>query len=108
MSFGRRTARPGWRVLLGGAVVLWLAAGAVLAQGAFYVEEVKEGRIYVFNLMNVYEDWKKTGEMGKSITRIGAGPNGETLVFDSEDAIHLYNFRHGLQGEVILKPVEKV
>ncbi|MGH9868307.1 MAG: porin [Candidatus Polarisedimenticolia bacterium] len=107
MSFGRRTTRPGWRALLAGVAVLWLAGGGVLAQGAFYVEELKDGRIYVFNLMSVYDEWKKTGEMGKSITRVGAGPNGETLVFDSEEAIHLYNFRHGLQGEVIFKPVEK-
>jgi len=90
-------------------VMLAFAAGGreLLAQGAFYVEVPKDGRIYVFNQMKVYEEWSKSGEMGKSITRIGAGPSGETLVFDSEDAIHLYNFRHGLPGEVITKPEEK-
>ncbi len=71
------------------------------AQGAFYVEIPKEGRIYVFNNMAAYEEFKSTGEMGKSITRIGAGPKGETLVFDSEEAIHLYNFKHDLPGEVM-------
>jgi len=91
------------------AMVAALAATTLQsrAQGSFYVEAPKDGRIYVFNIMKVYEEWTKTGEMGKSITRIGAGPNGETLVFDSEEAIHLYNFRHGLPGEVILKPEEK-
>ncbi|HKY33298.1 MAG TPA: porin [Candidatus Polarisedimenticolia bacterium] len=91
------------------AVALLLAAGAAAgwAQGSFYMEVPKEGRIYVFNLMTVYEEWRKTGEMGKSITRVGAGPAGETLIFDSEEAIHLYNFRHGLPGEVLIKPEEK-
>lgn len=71
------------------------------AQNAFYVEETKDGRIYVFNNPKIYSDWKASGEMGKSITRIGAGPNGETIVFDSEEALHLYNFKHNIPGEVI-------
>jgi len=79
----------------------------LLAQGSFYAEVPKDGRIYVFNQMAVYESWKTSGEMGKAITRIGAGPNGETLVFDSEEAIHLYNFKHDLPGEVMTKPEEK-
>ena len=65
------------------------------AQGSFYMEVPKEGRIFVFNNMKVYNDWVQSGELGVSITRIGAGPNGETLVFDSEEAVHLYNFKHG-------------
>ena len=73
------------------------------AQGTFYMEETKDGRIYVFNNMKAYDEWKKGGEMGKSITRVGAGPNGETIVFDSEEAIHLYNFKHNLPGEVMIK-----
>jgi hypothetical protein len=89
------------------ALVMLSGWSATRAQGAFYMEEARDGRIYVFNLMSVYEEWKKTGEMGKSITRVGAGPKGETIVFDSEEAIHLYNFRHGLPGEVILKAPEK-
>lgn len=88
-------------------VVLAALAGPVLAQGAFYMEVAKDGRIYVFNQMKAYEEWLKTGEMGRSITRVGAGPAGETLVFDSEEAIHLYNFRHDLPGEVMIKPEEK-
>jgi hypothetical protein len=71
------------------------------AQNAFYVEETKDGRIYVFNNPKAYTDWKASGEMGKSITRIGAGPNGETIVFDSEEALHLYNFKHNIPGEVL-------
>jgi hypothetical protein len=85
-----------------------LAAGRdARAQGAFYAEEAKEGRIYVFNDMTAYSNWQKTGEAGKSITRVGACPQGETIVFDSEEAIHLYNFRHNLPAEVFEKKEEK-
>ncbi|MBI2838426.1 MAG: hypothetical protein HYX75_08935 [Acidobacteria bacterium] len=85
---------------------LILPRGAV-AQGAFYQEEVRDGRIYVFNNMVSYDNWRKSGEMGVAITRLGAGPAGETIIFDTEEAIHLYNFRHNLQGEVMIKPAEK-
>ena len=36
---------------------------------------------------------------GPRIERPGYGPHGETVVFDSEDAINLYNYKHGLPGE---------
>lgn len=87
--------------------LLTLMPQEVRAQGSFYAEETKDGRIYVFNLMKVYRDWKESGEMGVSITRPGAGPNGETMVFDSNEAIHLYNFKHDLPPEVMIQPEEK-
>jgi hypothetical protein len=74
------------------------------AAGFFYVEEVKEGRIYVFADMNNYRNWQHTGELEVRVTRIGAGPNGETIVADSEDALQMYYFKHNLPGEVIEKP----
>ena len=40
-----------------------------------------------------------SGEMGKSITMIGCGPNGETVVFENETALDLYNFKHNLPAE---------
>lgn len=89
------------------ALCLAIATPPARAQGAFYREARKDDRIYVFNQMRVWEEWQTTGEMGKSITRIGAGPSGETIVFDSEEAIHLYNFKHDLPGEVIVKTEEK-
>lgn len=76
---------------------------AVLAQGFFYKEVAKDGRIYVFNLGAEYERWLATGETGRAITRLNYGPGGETVVFDSEDAIDLYNFRHEI-AEVVAKP----
>ena len=103
-----RTPRP-WSYALAVFIALCLTAATlpVWAQGAFYREVHKDDRIYVFNLMKVWQDWQAGGEMGKSITRVGAGPAGETLVFDSEEAIHLYNFKHDLPGEVITKAEEK-
>ncbi|HET9480356.1 MAG TPA: porin [Candidatus Polarisedimenticolia bacterium] len=106
MTVRRRWCGRMFAAILAASVTLATVAPAA-AQGAFYVEVEKEGRIYVFNRMASYEEWKATGEMGRSITRVGAGPNGETIVFDSEEAIHLYNFKHSLPGEVLIKPEEK-
>jgi hypothetical protein len=98
------TARR-FRLALAGALLLVLGtAASTMAQGAFYREVEKDGRIYVFNDMKQFADFEKSGEMGKSLTRPGAGPNGETLVFDSEEAVNLYNFRHNLPGEVFEQP----
>ena len=38
------------------------------------------------------------GDRRRRITREGYGPLGQTVVFDSEDAINLYNFKHGPTG----------
>ncbi len=78
------------------AFVCALALSSVaLAQGFFYKEVAKDGRIYVFNLGPEYERWAQTGETGRAITKLNYGPAGETVVFDSEEAIDLYNFKHG-------------
>ncbi|HUL78302.1 MAG TPA: hypothetical protein VL691_13645, partial [Vicinamibacteria bacterium] len=63
-------------------------------------------RIYVFASGQRYDAFQKSGgaEIGVAITRPGYGPNGETVVFDSEDAINLYNFKHGLPGEAFPSP----
>jgi phosphate-selective porin OprO and OprP len=83
-----------------GALVLSVAAATMAwAQGAFYREVEKDGRIYVFNNQRQFIDWEKSGEMGVGITLLGYGPKGETLVADSEEAIHLYNFRHNRPGD---------
>jgi hypothetical protein len=83
-----------------GAVLLSLAAAAgSWAQGMYYQEIAKDGRIYVFNIGKEYDAWSKSGELGKAITRLAYGPNGETVVFDSEAAISLFNFKHGKQAE---------
>jgi hypothetical protein len=88
------------------ALILATAAGAA-AQGSFYREVAKDGRIYVFNNMTQFADWEKSGEMGVAITLLGYGPNGETMIFDSEEAIHLYNFKHGRPGDPRPQPKPK-
>lgn len=65
----------------------------------FYREVEKDERLFVFAQKKSLEIWQATGDMGKSTNRIGAGPDGKTLVFDSDDAITLYDFRHGLPVE---------
>lgn len=92
---------------IAGSALLSLALSAsALAQNMFYQEIEKNGRIYVFANGQRYEAFEKSGgtEIGVAITRLGFGPNGETVVFDSEDAINYYNFKHGKPGEVFAKP----
>jgi hypothetical protein len=72
------------------------------AQPMFYTEVRHDDSIYVFASGERFDAFEKSGraEVGpSSITRPGYGPNGETVIFDSEDAIHLYNFKHDLPGE---------
>ncbi len=99
--------RKSGSISLGATVAVWFLAAALsstaFAQGFFYKEVVKEGRIYVFNLGAEYERWVATGETGRAITRLNFGPAGETVVFDSEEAIDLYNFKHDI-AEVVVKP----
>jgi len=66
--------------------------------GLYYHEEEKDGRIYVFNTPEVLEQWKASGDMGKSVTLVGRGPNGETVVAENETAADLYFFKHNLPG----------
>ena len=72
--------------------------------GTFYAEEPKDGRIFVFYYMNRYVEWKQSGEIGVAITRISYGPNGETVVFDSNEAVNMYNYKHNLPMETFKAP----
>ena len=77
-----------------------LLSAAASAQTFFYNEVTKDGRIYVFAVAARYEEFMKSGtHTGPVIERQGYGPGGETVVFDSQSAINLYNFKHGLPGE---------
>jgi hypothetical protein len=88
------------------AVALTALAGIATAQTMYYNELAKDGRIYVFASGQRFDSFQKSGgaEIGVAITRPGYGPNGETVVFDSEDAINLYNYKHSLPGESFAKP----
>jgi hypothetical protein len=80
--------------------------GVAAAQTMFYNEVAKDGRIYVFAIGQRFDAFEKSSgaEIGQAITRPGYGPAGETVVFDSEDAINLYNYKHGIPGEYFPKP----
>ena len=65
----------------------------------FYREVEKDGRLHVFALARELELWERSGETGRALSRLGEGPAGETVVFDSEDAITLYNLKHGRPEE---------
>ena len=88
-------------------VLLLLTAVSVAAQGFYYKEIAKDGRIYVFNNAANAERFEKTGEMGIGITKPGVGPNGETVVGDNERALQLYFFKHGI-SEPVPDPVAPV
>jgi len=80
-------------------VVVMVAAAPVSAQGLWYKEVAKDGRIYVFNTAAGFQAWDKSGEIGsKAVTMIGQGPNGETVVAENETAIDMYNFKHDRPG----------
>ncbi|MDN3511282.1 MAG: hypothetical protein NG784_08250 [Candidatus Jettenia sp.] len=53
----------------------------------------RDGRLYIFASSKRKEEFEKTGELGKGIIKIGYGPNGETVVFDSEEAVIEYESR---------------
>ena len=94
---------PMLRRLMGIALAgLLILAGTAHAQVnlLWYKEVAKDGRIYVFNDPNEFKAWEGSGELGKSITKIGYGPAGETVVFDNENALDLYNFKYGKEPEV--------
>jgi hypothetical protein len=77
-----------------------LLSAAAFAQTFFYNELTRDGRIYVFAVPARYDEFIKTGtQAGPVIERQGYGPGGETVVFDSQNAVNLYNFKHGLPGE---------
>ena len=63
--------------------LLLLSVVTVAAQGLYYKEVVKDGRIYVFNNAANADRFEKTGAMNGGITKPGVGPKGETVVADS-------------------------
>lgn len=77
-----------------------IATSTNAVQSLFYKEILKDGRIYVFNNPEEAERFEKSGETGRAITRIGVGPNGETVVADSETALELFFFKHGIYETV--------
>ena len=82
------------------ALLVVAFAAPASAQGLYYKEIRKDDRIYVFNVAANAERFEKSGEAGVGITRLGAGPNGETVVGDNERALQLFFFKYGLSEPV--------
>ena len=95
----RRKTEARWRWLVALLAVL-VSPTMAFGQGFYYKEIRKDDRIYVFNNAEEAERFEKSGEMGRGLTRPGAGPNGETVVGDSERALQLFFFKHGISEPV--------
>jgi hypothetical protein len=91
------------RTYVGALLIAILGAALAEAQGFYYKEIRKDDRIYVFNIAEEADRFEKSGEMGRGITRPGVGPKGETVVADSERALQLFFFKHGI-SEVVAEP----
>ncbi len=99
MSMPFQALRAARVMAVAGAMTSFLST-MVSAQTFFYNEVTKDGRIYVFAVAVRYEEFTNKGtQTGPVIERQNYGPRGETVVFDSHDAVNLYNFKHGLPGE---------
>ncbi len=77
----------------------WAGAASAQVNLLWYKEVRKDGRIYVFNDPNKFKAFEASGEMGVSLTRINYGPDGETVVFENETALDMYDFKHGKEAE---------
>jgi hypothetical protein len=66
----------------------------------FYREFKKDGRFFVFNNPPAAAAFEQSGETGVGITRVGIGPNGETVFADNETALELFLFKYNLTADV--------
>ena len=67
---------------LSGIAGVDMFAGKLEAAEDFYGEmRGEDGRLYVFNSLKDMEDLRKVGEAPYRFTQIGAGPQGQTVVF---------------------------
>jgi hypothetical protein len=82
------------------AVVAALAlASPAPGQGPYFREVEKDGKVYVFNVVKEYEAFQSGGVLAKPIERLGWGPKGETVVFDSPEALSLFALKYGKTPE---------
>lgn len=92
-------ARTRWTITLALGLLVALASVATAQVSSLYFREVaKDGRIYVFNSSDKFNSWSRSGDMGQSVTLIGRGPGGETIVGENEAAIDMYFFKHDMPG----------
>jgi phosphate-selective porin OprO/OprP len=61
-----------------------------------YYQELRVGdRIFVFSTEGRFTAYQQSKDMGISITRLGYGPNGETVIFEDAKAIEAFNRKYG-------------
>lgn len=91
------------RVFAGAALAVAVALAALAApagaQGLYYREAERDGKVYVFNLAKEFDAFQKGSVPALAIERLGWGPKGETVVFDSPEALNLFAFKHGKAPE---------
>jgi len=73
-------------------VAAMLSACASSAHDKFgYSTIEKDGRLYVFpSNSQAHQQFKRTHDMGKSVTRVGAGPNGMTIIGPDDETLDAY------------------
>lgn len=71
-----------------------VTTGAAFERNYYYREIEKNGRMYVFISPERMESFKQTGELGKGIIKVGYGPDGETVIFGSDEAVQYYERRN--------------
>ncbi len=69
----------------------------------YYKEVARDGRLYVFAIATNQAAWEISGETGRASIRFRYGPNAETVVFDSDDAVTLFNFKYGRPKETFAR-----
>jgi hypothetical protein len=92
-GWGRAVAR----LALTAAAILAMTSRASAQTGDEYYQEIRvEDRIYVFSTEKRYTAYQQSKDMGISITRLGYGPNGETVIFEDAKAIEAFNKKYGM------------
>lgn len=95
----RKNASARSVIALAFAAVSMMTAGSRAASaqpaGEYYQEIRADDRIYVFSTEKRYTSYQQSRDIGVSITRLGYGPAGETVVFEDAKAIELFNARYG-------------
>lgn len=87
-------------VLAGVALATLLAVVAPASgQGLYYREVERDGKFYAFNSAKEFDSFQKGTLPAKPIERLGWGPKGETVFFDSLEALNLFAFKHGKAPE---------
>jgi phosphate-selective porin OprO/OprP len=92
-GWGRAVARMAFVA----AAMLAATSPRASAQTAEEYYEIRvDDRIYVFSTEKRYTTYQQSKDMGVSITRLGYGPGGETVIFEDAKAIEAFNRKYGM------------